>query len=298
MESSALYVRSLLTETILLKPRELGSNFVEVVQAHLVETFEGRCSVYGFIRPHSIVVHSVTRGSVVAASLNGDVHVSVEFYASVCNPAVGDILKSRVIHVNPRVGVMTYCMDRDDVSGEELPVIECMVPSQVVVMPSEIPLEDLKEGQTVMIEVILKQFELKDPKISVIGRAVTQETLKSKIASSAARSSVPLVQPFSGLRPMSEDTDDEDEDAMDADDRDADEAEDADDRDADADADDADAEDADAEEAEDDDEDDEGEETASARGGGCHDEDVDVDVDVDVDEEEDCGDDVGVEDDA
>jgi DNA-directed RNA polymerase subunit E'/Rpb7 len=226
MEASALYVRSLLKETILLKPHELGSNFEECVQAHLVATLEGRCSLHGFIRPKSIAVHSVTQGRVIAASLNGDIHADVEYYASVCNPAIGVILKSRVIKVNPRLGVMTHCMDVDEVTRDSLAVVECMVPKQVVVMPSEIPLEDLQEGQTVFVEVIKKRFERNDPKISVIGRAVSQQTLLKKSAAAAAAAAaaastrVALVDPFAAFNG--------DMDAvMDADDGAADDADDA-----------------------------------------------------------------------
>jgi DNA-directed RNA polymerase subunit E'/Rpb7 len=195
MESSALYVRSLLRETILLKPNELGSNFLEVVQARLVAAFEGRCSRHGFIRPGSIAVHSVTQGRVVAASLNGDIHADVEYFASVCNPAIGSILKSRIIKVNPRLGIMTHCLDMDEMTGDALPVIECMVPRQVVVMPSEISLDDLKEGQTIFVEIVKKRFELNDPKISVIARAVSSSSSKQ----SQSQSLQSLVQPFSAF---------------------------------------------------------------------------------------------------
>lgn len=190
MDASSLYIRSKLQDTVLLKPSEIGSNYMDIVQHHLVSMFEGCCSRHGFIRPRSITIEFVSEARVVSMSLNGDIHVDVHYYADVCNPHVGMVLHARVVKVNIRLGVMAHCQDVDSISGTSFSVIEAMVPRQMIEKPSEVPLDDVKEGELVFIEVLKKRFELNDQKISVIGR-ILKDTNNNRFTSPS--SPIPII---------------------------------------------------------------------------------------------------------
>lgn len=182
---AGLFVRSLLRDTILLKPQHVGSNYREVLQHRLRSQFEGVCSRHGYVLPGSVVVHRVAPGQVEAISLNGDVRYDVQYYASVCNPAIGTVVGARVVNSN-RFGVLAQS-GVQHADGEFLPVLECIVTRQVLGgMASEVDLDDLVPGREVWVEILGKKFELNDVKVSIVGRAVTAETAAAATAAAAA----------------------------------------------------------------------------------------------------------------
>lgn len=182
------FVRSLLKDTVLVKPHQIGSNYREVILHLLNKRFEGVCSRHGFIVPGSIAVHKINNAKVQAFSLNGDVCYSVQYYAGVCNPPVGSVLPARVINMN-KFGVMAHSgIDSDD--GTFIPVIESIVTRQTseafgTGLSSEVDLDSLKIGDSVFVEILGKKFELNDEKISVIGRVVTSSKPRKRNANAS-----------------------------------------------------------------------------------------------------------------
>jgi DNA-directed RNA polymerase subunit E'/Rpb7 len=169
-----VFVRSLLCDPVLVKPRMLGSNYIEVVERLLRDSHEGVCSRHGFIMPGSIAVRKVLSSRVEAVSLNGDVRYDVQYFANVCNPAIGSIIEGRVINLN-RFGVLVHSgVQAPD--GTSMPVVETIVTRQAIAgVESEVDLDTIEIGQMVRVQIAGKKFELNDDKISVIGRFVARD---------------------------------------------------------------------------------------------------------------------------
>ena len=214
-----VFVRSLISDPVLVKPHLLGSNYVEVVARLLRATYEGVCSRHGFIMPGSIVVQKVLSSRVEAVSLNGDVRYDVAYFANVCNPAIGSVITGRVINMN-RFGVLVHSGVQSP-DGTFLPVVETIVTRQAIGgMESEVDLDSVEIGEVVRVQIAGKKFELNDDKVSVIGRLVTSAAAPSATAVDAVQSSLgrfALSQGGTALDYGSDD-DEADVDSMDEDD--------------------------------------------------------------------------------
>lgn len=171
MDASGLtFTRSLVRDMVLVKPQFLGANYREVILEQLRSKHEGGCSRHGYILAGSIAMHRVSLGHVEAATLNGDVRYEVQYYASICNPAVGCRMAARVINMN-KFGLLAHSgVQAPD--GTFVPVVETIVTRNVTGIASEVDLDAIKLGDTIFVEILGKKFELRDRKISVIGRAV------------------------------------------------------------------------------------------------------------------------------
>ena len=98
--------RSLLSENIKLEPRYITNNFKNEIFNRLKQKVEGICSKHGYIRRGSIEIYKVRPGEVELIDLNGNVVYGVYFYADVCNPLIGMVIKSaRVVNLN-RFGIL------------------------------------------------------------------------------------------------------------------------------------------------------------------------------------------------
>lgn len=201
----AVFVRSVLRDTLLLKPQLLGSNYREVLLAQLRRKVEAVCSRHGYVMPGSVALHKVSSGRLEAVSLNGDIKYDVQYYANVCNPPVGTVLRARVVDLN-RFGVLAHCgLLLPD--GDFVPVVEIIVTRQGVNgATSEIDLDALKKGDEINVEILGKKFELNDDKISVIGRAVIAGPAAvvkgKKAAAAAAAAAASDAAAFRNLPPM------------------------------------------------------------------------------------------------
>ena len=171
MDASGLtFTRSLVRDMVLVKPQFLGANYRDVILEQLRSKHEGGCSRHGYILAGSIAMHRVSLGHVEAATLNGDVRYEVQYYASICNPAVGCRMAARVINMN-KFGLLAHSgVQAPD--GTFVPVVETIVTRNVTGIASEVDLDAIKLGDTIFVEILGKKFELRDRKISVIGRAV------------------------------------------------------------------------------------------------------------------------------
>jgi DNA-directed RNA polymerase subunit E'/Rpb7 len=233
-EIQTLFARCLLRDIVLVRPQLIGSNYRELVEHSIRAKFEGVCSPHGYILPGSVSLHRIVSGRIEAVSLNGDVRYDAQYHASVCNPAEGTVLRARVINAN-KFAVLAHSgvLGPD---GEFLPVVESFIMRQALEgAPNEVDLDTLAVGDPVLVEIIGKKFELKDDRISVIGRAVAPSSavlLLHRSAVGASGSSAlgaltvgAVVGQGAEDRPLSDSSDDEDVDGQDDDDNDEDDDE-------------------------------------------------------------------------
>lgn len=158
-----IFYRVLLNDRVKIEPRHLGKNFRDYITQRLKTTMEGVCTKHGFIKQGSIEVYKITPGNIELVGLNGSVVFEVYYYAEVCNPMIGNIIKAVVTNVN-KFGILA------EVSG----ILEIIIAKNSVSIQHDqgIMLEGIQIGQAIMVEVVGKKYELHDKKISIVGRVV------------------------------------------------------------------------------------------------------------------------------
>ena len=215
MENNDIFVRVLLNEKIKLEPSFITKSFAIELKNRLVHKLEGICSRHGFIRKKSIDIYKIKPGYLELISLNGYAQYDIYFYAEVCNPLIGSIIKCKVTNIN-KFGILAEAGYK--VNGTIKNILEAIIAKNSVNIKSDIDLDKIKQGDIVKIEVIGKKFELNDEKISVVGKILNQKV----------KQDVKPVKTEIIVDTIDEDAEDADEIASDVDDEDdAEDAEDA-----------------------------------------------------------------------
>jgi len=165
-----VYIRSLLVENIKLPANKINKQYKEVVLQELKSKVEGKCTKHGYIKQNSVEISSMQAGVVEMASLNGNMVFTVKFYADVCNPVVGSVVKCTVTNIN-NFGIL----------AEVKPILEVIIAKNSVGIKSEVNLDEVQINDQVYVEVVGKKFELGDTRISIIGRIILQpSSIKNK----------------------------------------------------------------------------------------------------------------------
>lgn len=167
---AAIFHRAVLREKVKILPREIGSNVRDIILAKLQSKLEGACSRHGFVRPGSVRIQDLSDGRIEGASLNGDVVYQVSASAEVCNPAQGHIVPARIVNSN-KFGLLAH--SGIEVNGRYLNILEIVITRHNFYGGSaqqEVPVDTVRVGDDVFVEVIGKTFELGDNKISIAGR--------------------------------------------------------------------------------------------------------------------------------
>lgn len=159
-----IFYRTLLNDKIKIEPKYVTKDFRKHVLQKLKSTMEGVCTKHGYIKEGSVEIYKVSPGNVDLVGLNGYVVFDTYYYADVCNPLVGGVVKATVVNVN-KFGILA------DVMG----ILEIIIAKSTVSITHDtgVDLDAIKIGDTVMVEIVGKKFELFDKKISVVGRIVS-----------------------------------------------------------------------------------------------------------------------------
>jgi DNA-directed RNA polymerase subunit E'/Rpb7 len=162
-----IFYRVLLNDRIKVAPKYLSKEFRSHIVKKLKEGVEGVCSKHGYVKTDSIELYKVTPGNIELISLNGNIVFDVYYYADVCNPLIGNTLKAKVTNVN-KFGIL----------AESSNILEIIIAKNSVniVHDTQIDLEQIQIGDTIMVEVLGKKFELNDKKISIVGKVVSGTT--------------------------------------------------------------------------------------------------------------------------
>ena len=160
-------MRCTLAEKVKLAPSEITKHYRDTILRRLKTKVEGVCSRHGFVVSDSVDILSISNGVVEMPGLNGAYLFDVKFTADVCNPALGSVVRAKVININ-KFGILA------EVKG----ILEIIIAKTSVNIKSEVDLETVKIGDEVYVEVLGKKYELGDKRISIIGRIVTSSTSK------------------------------------------------------------------------------------------------------------------------
>lgn len=167
--ASQIYIRMLLCEKIKLEPTFIHKHYKDEVLRRLKIKVEGICSKHGYIKPNSIEIHKICAGRIELISLNGNTEFDVWFYADVCNPMIGSVIKCQVTNIN-KFGIL----------AEAENVIETIIAKNSVNIQSDVDLDKIRIGDEVFVEIVGKKYELNEKKISLIGKVVKDLNLKTK----------------------------------------------------------------------------------------------------------------------
>jgi DNA-directed RNA polymerase subunit E'/Rpb7 len=155
--------------TIQLSPSELNTDFQAAISNKLRTNLEGLCTRFGYIKPNSIEIVRRSAGQFVKQHFNGHIRFEMVCKAEVCNPPQGLVVKAYV-KVKNEMGVLAE--SSIDMDGTLVPVLDIIVPLRAAGISSEIDLEEVQTGEEIYVSVLSKRYQLRDKKISVIGRAV------------------------------------------------------------------------------------------------------------------------------
>jgi len=182
-----LFVRSIVTERVKLQPHELRRGYEASILRQLKSAHEGRCTRNGYIRRGSIRIVKVSEGRLDTNSLNGSVQFVAVFECDACTPVKGDAVTATVRNFN-RFGVMASVGIPDareesegDVADTKRASVTTPVPVMSIIIPkqsasgslnSAIDLNAVAVGDRLVTEIVNVKYELNDPRISTLGRAL------------------------------------------------------------------------------------------------------------------------------
>ena len=157
-----VYIKSILTQKVILHITEVGKNIKQNLEKKLVSLNEGKCIVEGFIRPNSVKILSYSSGNVNLEN----VEFMAVFECLVCHPVQGQKIECIV------KGITIACVYAEVITDGITPI--------VVYLTREFHknnnyFDSLKENSKIMISVIGTTFKLYDPFITVLAELINPE---------------------------------------------------------------------------------------------------------------------------
>lgn len=153
-----VYIRSVLTQKVVLSITEVGRNIKQVLEKKIVAKNEGKCIAEGFIKPDSVHITSYSSGLVNLEN----VEFQAVFECMICHPVEGMLVECTTKTIT-KAGIHADVITENDV-----------VPITVFIARdhhyTDQYFSTIKENMKIVIRVIGVRFELNDPYICVIGQ--------------------------------------------------------------------------------------------------------------------------------
>ncbi|AUF82378.1 putative DNA-directed RNA polymerase subunit Rpb7 [Tetraselmis virus 1] len=163
---------------IKLKASEIGSNVREVIEDRARALMEGVCGEHGYIRQNTLRMTDVSSGKLSKIDMGRHYTFVGTFKAEVCNPVPGLRFNALVRSIN-RFGMLAEGGYYDP-DGTLIPVIEIVIVRNPATIVNEVDLDELQIGDEIGVEVLGRQFELRESRISAYGRTV--QTVKIDVS--------------------------------------------------------------------------------------------------------------------
>jgi DNA-directed RNA polymerase subunit E'/Rpb7 len=153
-----------------LTPEELDSKYQDRIYEKLRLVYEGNCTKFGFILQNSIEILKRSCGNFIKQNFNGAIRFDVICRAMTCNPVVNSVVEAVVKNKN-LLGILAE--SSMEIDNEKVPILDIIIPIKSAGIISDINIENVSIGDTITVEVMGKKYQMKDKKISIIGRIVT-----------------------------------------------------------------------------------------------------------------------------
>ncbi len=160
-----VYSRCMLTRKIVLPISTIGKTLKENIEENIKATFEGKCVVEGYVKPHSSKIITYSSGIIQGGN---KVLFEVVFECDVCFPVEGMIIPCVAKNIT-KAGI------RAESAND--------VPSPIVVFLAKdhhfnsTHFAEIQEGDKINIRVIGQRFELNDKYISIIAELVKEKEI-------------------------------------------------------------------------------------------------------------------------
>jgi DNA-directed RNA polymerase subunit E'/Rpb7 len=158
-----VYSRCMLTRKIVLPISTIGKTLKENIEENIKATFESKCVVEGYVKPHSSKIITYSSGVIQGGN---KVTFEVVFECDVCFPVEGMIIPCVAKNIT-KAGI------RAESAND--------VPSPIVVFLAKdhhfnsTQFAEVKEGDKINVRVIGQRFELNDKYISIIAELVKEK---------------------------------------------------------------------------------------------------------------------------
>lgn len=172
-----LFVPIKFKTTVQLYPVEMDVHYQERLVEKIKTEYEGVCSKFGYIRPNSIEIIKRSCGLLQKAYFNGSIRFEMLCRAEVCNPIQGSMVEAVVKNKN-QLGILAESYVDDE---HKMPILDIIIPVRSAGIVSQVNLETIQIGDTIHVEVLGKKYQMKDRKISIIGRAVISDIKKEPL---------------------------------------------------------------------------------------------------------------------
>ena len=157
-------------DTVKIAPWLLNSDYKKNILKVLKKKYEGICSKFGYIKQNSIELLSVHKGSIELSTFHGYVLFDVEFNASICNPAIGSIVKCKVKNINV-FGIL--CTSGITEYGQYQNILNIIIPKQDSQFTNHPDLlENISINDEVNVEILGKKYILNNKNINVFGKII------------------------------------------------------------------------------------------------------------------------------
>jgi DNA-directed RNA polymerase subunit E'/Rpb7 len=176
-----IYSRCLITRKIILPITAVGGNIKEIIEKSVVEQFEGRCLVEGYVRPNSAKVITYSCGTIQRGMY---ILFEVVFECEVCFPVEGTKISCIAKNIT-KAGIRAESSDS--------------IPSPVVVFIARDHhynhqyFSTIHEGDKFEVRVIGQRFELNDKYVAVIGELITPKVDRDFTRADKNRESKPRI---------------------------------------------------------------------------------------------------------
>ena len=164
IQEDKLFVDSILTHRIILKPAELTANIKDVLGLKIKRAVENRCIKEGYVLPDSVVLleyscPKIDRGNIIYYS---------KYSCKICYPVEGMVLEC-TCDVKSRAGIHAFYEYVTEIN-------EVIQPIEIFVFRDH-NLEDstfnrIKEKDKIKVCIIGARIELGSPTVSVIAKLV------------------------------------------------------------------------------------------------------------------------------
>lgn len=165
-----MFSTAVIRHTVKLQAREVGANVREVIEDRARSLIEGVCGEHGYVRPNSLRMTGMSHGRLNDIDMGKSYSFDATFKAEVCNPVRGLRFNALVRSIN-RFGMLCEGGYYDP-DNSMVPVIEVVVVRNPATIPNEVDVGELQIGDEIGVEVLGRNFELRDSRISAFGRTV------------------------------------------------------------------------------------------------------------------------------
>ena len=168
---------ALFEEKISVTPRDLANHKINIHSAllsKLAERMEGKCSLHGWVVPHSTKILSRSMGYLEPGRFTGDVVFHIQAQAKVLNPASGAHLVCDVIGNNMMGMYVSYKVNMKETDKKTKEVKSTMMDAIKIILPRDLHFGNeefykIQIGDKVHVEVKKSRFQVNDKFILSVG---------------------------------------------------------------------------------------------------------------------------------